>query len=256
MNKTKLFCFPYAGGSAATIYARWKQYLHPQVELIPVELAGRGKRIHERLYNDLPEAIEDVFRVIKEQIASSPYVFFGHSLGGLIAFELAHYIHDRGLPGAQHLFISGKSAPHIQNQDKRKYHLMAEDEFKRELIELGGTPPEIFEFPELLQLFLPLLKSDFKLAETDRPSGQPHPLNSQITVFLGRQDNLTQAQCQGWYDLTVHTCNLHYFSGGHFFLHEHTGQIVQLINEALYKNPDSRQTDWLHTSESNLAGLD
>ena len=254
MKKIKLFCFPYAGGSAAAIYAPWRQYLHPQVELVPVELAGRGRRIHEARYADLPAAIEDAFCLIEGQLSGGAYAFFGHSLGGLIAFELAHCLRDRGYPAARHLFFSGKSAPHVADSHPKQYHLMGEEEFKREVMELGGTPPELFEHPELLQLFLPLLRSDFKLAETPLHPSRLRPLDCRFTVFLGRDDQLSDAQCDGWHDLTARCCNLHYFTGGHFFLHQHTGPIVQIINVGLAECTGCRRTAWLHAPATQPEG--
>lgn len=235
MSKIKLFCFPYAGGSSM-IYNDWKPYLNSEIELIPVELAGRGKRINEPLYVDIKEAIEDVYRIVRPQLNGSQYALFGHSMGGMISYQLYQKLRVEKYQLPIHVFFSGRSAPHVERTDEKKYHLLNEEDFKEEVINLGGTPPDFFDHPELLELFLPLLRNDFKLAETDYYNDEIHPLNSNISVFLGKDEDLTTEQCDGWKRHTKNLCSIHYLNGGHFFLHDETEPIVRLINNALLGN--------------------
>jgi medium-chain acyl-[acyl-carrier-protein] hydrolase len=235
MSKVKLFCFPYAGASAV-IFNKWKQYLDARIELIPVELTGRGKRITEPLYKNVPEVIEDVYKIVTKEISGLPYALFGHSMGGMISYQLGQMLREYNYPVPMHIFFSGRSAPHIKRSEEKIYHLLEEEAFKKEVIELGGTPPEFFDYPELLEVFLPLLKSDFKIAETDLHNEEIFPLDCNITVFLGKDEDLTSEQCDGWKKHTKKLCNIHYFQGGHFFLHEEMEQIVKLINSALIGN--------------------
>lgn len=235
MTKIKLFCFPYAGGSAV-IFSKWKQYLDTRIELVPVELAGRGKRIHESLYEDVPEVIEDVYQIVRKAINGGPYALFGHSMGGMISYQLSQKLRENNYPTPQHIFFSGRSAPHVKRSDEKKYHLLGEEEFRKEVITLGGTPPEFFDHPELLEVFLPLLKNDFKLAESDIHNGEIHPLDCSITVFLGKGEDLTTEQCDGWKKHTKKMCTIHYFEGEHFFINNETEQIVTLINDTLVGN--------------------
>jgi medium-chain acyl-[acyl-carrier-protein] hydrolase len=230
--KINLFCIPYAGGSAV-IYSKWKKYFDPIIELIPVELAGRGRRLQDPLYKNRQHAIEDIFNIIKADIQQRPYALFGHSLGALIGYELALKIRSAGLPQPVHLFLSGKGAPHIQRNDEKKFHLMNDETFKKELIELGGTPPEFFQHPDLLGMFLPLLKNDFKLAETEAQHNAIDPFDVDMTVFLGKDEDLTAAQCDGWKKYTKQICSIHYCEGGHFFLHDKVEQVTRLINQNL-----------------------
>jgi medium-chain acyl-[acyl-carrier-protein] hydrolase len=232
MSKIKLLCFPYAGGSAA-IFSKWKRYLDPSIELLPVELAGRGSRMHEPFYENVTEAVDDVFQLICNDIRNAPYALFGHSMGCLISYELTKKIKLYNLPLPEHVFFSGRGAPHIKRPDEKKYHLMGDVEFRKEVINLGGTPREFFEHPDLMQLFLPVLKNDFRLAEEEREEEKPVPLDTDITVFLGKDDDLTAVQCDGWKVLTRQLCSLYYFEGGHFFIHEQTRNLVGLINHTL-----------------------
>jgi medium-chain acyl-[acyl-carrier-protein] hydrolase len=235
VNKIKLFCFPYAGGSA-NVYVRWKKYLHPEIELQPVELAGRGKRIHSPLYRDVNEATEDVYDRIKKDIAHSSYALFGHSLGGTIAYELAQKIAHTNYRQPLHVFISGHGAPHIERPDEKKYHLMRDDQFKKELLELGGTPPEFFESPELMAFFLPVLKNDFRIAETQVCKKEIRPLDTDITIFLGKEDDMVAEESDGWKHHTKGICSIHYFEGGHFFLHNESQRLAERISATLRKD--------------------
>jgi medium-chain acyl-[acyl-carrier-protein] hydrolase len=232
MKKIKLFCFPYAGGSSL-IYRKWTEYLCPDIEMEAVELAGRGSRIGEPFYGDLTDAVNDAFRIVSPGIKRYPYVLFGHSLGGLICYELALLIRALGFPPPLHIFISGKSAPHVQREDEKIYHLMDDEKFKQEVIGLGGTPPELFEDADMLKIFLPVLRSDFRLAEMEQNSQEINPLDEEITVLLGKEDDQTPEQCDGWKKHTRRRCTIHYFEGGHFFLQEQMEEVVRIINETL-----------------------
>ncbi|AMQ01640.1 Thioesterase [Pedobacter cryoconitis] len=232
MKKIKLFCIPYAGGSA-TIYTKWNRHLSPSVELNAIELAGRGSRIQERLYQNISEAVEDIFKVISKDIGQSPYAIFGHSMGAMLSYKLVQRIRDAGYAEPLHIFFSGRGAPGIKRDDLKKYHLMNDEEFKEAIIKLGGTPPEFFEHPELMEMFLPLLKNDFKLSESDEIHADLRPFDQNLTVFLGKDEDLTAEQCNNWKKHTYKLCNIHYFNGGHFFLHNETKQITKIINNVL-----------------------
>jgi len=232
MTKTKLFCFPYAGGSAQ-IYYNWAKSLNPEIELIPIELAGRGKRFNEPLYKDFDELVDDVFHQIYNDVLETPYALFGHSLGALIAFELVQKIGINKLPNPKHVFYSGKSAPHIEKKRRVILHQLDSEEFKREIIQLGGTPAGIFEHIEFEKLFLPLLRNDFKLAETYNFKEGKNLYDGKITVLLGKEDDLTAEQCHEWSNTTSDVCSIVYFNGGHFFIHNETEKIFKIINNTL-----------------------
>jgi medium-chain acyl-[acyl-carrier-protein] hydrolase len=231
MNKTKLFCLPYAGGSS-TIFAKWEQYLAPGISLRAIEPAGRGRRLHEALYPDMAAAVDDIFNLVLKEVFDGPYALFGHSLGSKYVYKLALKIQETSLSQPVHLFFSGRRPPHVKDKNEKKFHLMNDTEFRQELINLGGTPPEFFEHPELLELFLPVLKNDFRLSE-EEVEGDILPLNCNITVFSGKEDEQTPEQCDGWKYHTRKLCSIHYFNGGHFFIHHEAWRMIQLINHVL-----------------------
>ena len=232
MNKFKLFCFPYAGGSAV-VYHGWKRYLDPRIELIPIELAGRGKRMSEPPYRTIEEATEDVYRLISRQLTGSPYAFFGHSMGSLIAYELAQLHSREGLPAPLHIFFSGRSSPDVCKSEEDRFHLLNDTDFRNRLIALGGTPPELFTSRQLMDIFVPLLRNDFRITETYLPPERIEALDCNITILLGRNDGHTVQQSQGWRAHTKKECHIHIFEGGHFFLHENAAPIAGIINRTL-----------------------
>lgn len=237
-NRIKLFCFPYAGGSSV-MYHQWKPFLQDEIELRPIELAGRGKRIIENPYNDIKDAVEDVFELIYKEVQQSPYMLFGHSMGAMIAYELAQKIREKGLPKPIHMFFSGKGAPNVHRSDEKEYHLLDDSSFKKEVIELGGTPPEFFEHPELMELFLPLLKNDFRIAETHKLTEPIKEFDQDITVLLGKEDDLNAEQCEEWVKHTTEFCYFHHFPGGHFFINDEKKAIVRIIEDVVRKNTRS-----------------
>lgn len=229
MNKIILYCLPYAGGSSV-IYSKWRQYLNPNIELRPIELSGRGKRFSESLYEDIQDAVEDVFNKIKDEIQENQFMLFGHSMGGLITYELAQYIRKSNLRNPLHAFVSGRGAPNLIRPNEKMYSKMDSEKFRKEVLNLGGTPPEFFNHPELLDLFLPILKNDFRIVETYKCDDQVDPLNIDMTVLLGKDDELTIDKNETWKEYTTQKCNIIDIDGGHFFINEQTIKITEIIN--------------------------
>ncbi|OQP61084.1 hypothetical protein A3860_05030 [Niastella vici] len=230
-KKIKLFCLPYAGGTAA-YYDKWKPLLFPCIEMIPVELAGRGKRMHEPFSDDVSVMVEDVVaRVSTEINDSAPYAFFGHSMGGLLAYLVACRLEETRGTTAAHLFISAKGAPHIQRPDRTPYHSLPREEFVSAIVKLGATPAEVFEYDELLDLFMPLLRCDFRIGETVLAEKDIRQLSSDITILTGSNDDILQEQVEGWKSYTRKKYNIHVFDGGHFFINEHVKSVTDLIND-------------------------
>ena len=243
MSKINLFCLPYAGGSSV-VFNEWSKYLLSDLKVKPVELAGRGKRIREPFYQNLDEAVDDVFQIISESIRHEPYMIFGHSMGSWIAYQLVQEIYKQALPRPLCIFFSGAGAPHLPRRNHKIFHLMDDEKFEKEVLGLGGTPPEIFKYPELKEIFLPVLKNDFRIVETQIWPSEIKKLDQNITVFLGKDDDLTAEQCDGWKHHTSQLCNIHFFEGGHFFLHPHKKEICSIMN--LHVKSLSTYLDKLH----------
>jgi len=230
--RTKLFCFPHAGGSTMTFKA-WEPLMPPGIELCPVELAGRGRRISEPMYHSITEAVGDVYRLLKVQMQSAPYAVYGHSMGALIAFELAKRARKEKLPAPQHMFFAGKEAPHVKLPEEKMFHRFPEDKFKEKLIQLGGESKELFDNPDLLKLLMPMLKNDFFITETYDHNQAVEPFDGDITLFIGREDDIVDEEISGWLDQTRGMCSIHYLHGDHFFVQTHLKKVVGVITSQL-----------------------
>jgi medium-chain acyl-[acyl-carrier-protein] hydrolase len=231
-SKLKLVCLPYAGGSS-TIYSNWKNYLHPRIELNPIELAGRGKRFSEPFYHNFSDAVDDVYRLIKDDIDYSPYAFFGHSMGSILAFELANKI--RGLKHQEpiHLFLSGRYPPHLR-KEREILHKLPDNEFGEEILKKGGTPKEFFSNVELVSVLLPVIKADYRILETYEYFPNNFKFEYDISVFGGQSDiDIPLSDLNEWRLYTNKECKIYEFRGGHFFIHEEKENIVKIINHTL-----------------------
>lgn len=225
--KIRLFCFPYAGGGAIA-FLRWQREVLPEIEICPIELPGRGKRFTEQPFTSLPPLIEALARGI-EPYLTSPFAFFGHSMGGLISFELARYLRRQQMASPAHLFVSAFRAPQLPDTDP-PIHQLPDDEFIYELKRFNGTPPAVLENTELMQLLLNTLRADFSLCETYTYTEEA-PLSCPLSVFGGVQDKeVTRVELEQWQKQTTHDFSLRMFPGDHFFLFPMQRLLLQTIS--------------------------
>lgn len=227
----KLFCFPYAGGSAM-IYKKWTRYLGREIELCPVELAGRGIRFKEVRITAFEDTIDDVYRQIKGQLKAS-FAFYGHSMGAVIAYELARKLKKEHqiLPG--HLFLSGRGAPHME--PNVRYSQMEKEELYEEIKKLGGTTEDFFEDEIIRETFMPILLDDFKMLESYQYKEEDSALECSFSILNGKQDHtLTSREIIGWKKLCKSHCAMHNFDGDHFFINSCTEAVVGHIKDVLF----------------------
>ena len=225
----RLFCFPYAGGSSF-IFRTWSDSLPQSVEVCAIELPGRGKQMKLPPFNKIEPLVDEIASVIHPYL-DKPFAFFGHSMGGLVSFQLARLLRKKYGIYPVNLFISGRRAPQIPDADP-PIHKLPEPAFIEELRHLNGTPREVLENAELMQLFLPILRADFAVLETYIYTSEP-PLECPITVFGGLQDlEVSCDKLEAWQEQTKADFNLHMFPGDHFFLH--SAQSLLLENLAQY----------------------
>jgi len=231
LASARLFCFPYVGGGSS-IYRGWADDRQGQLEIVPLELPGRDKRLWEKPYSRLPPLVEALADALPQD---KPFAFLGHSMGALVAFELARELErrDLGLPCC--LFVSGSSAPQIPLKTSPR-HLLSDTELLAELRNLGGTSEEILQDSEMMELFLPTIRADFALVETYQYV-QSTALNCPIMVFHGDQDHeSTREDALAWRLQTSSTFSLYTFRGDHFFLHSAKGAMLSLIKKAVSSN--------------------
>lgn len=225
LARLRLFCFPYAGGGAP-IYRLWPQSLPSEIEVCVGQLPGRGTRLREQPFTSLDALVEAAAEAIAP-LLDKPFALFGHSMGAMISFELARKLREQGRPQPVHLFVSGRRAPQLPNRDTMSYNL-PEAELGQELLRLNGTPREVLEHPELMELMLPLLRADFSVVETYvyRPGV---PLDCPLTAFGGLRDaEVSREQLEAWREQTTGEFTLRMLPGDHFFLNDPQSQALLL----------------------------
>lgn len=231
-GKIKLFTIPYAGGTAF-VYNKWKDFLHSGIEMCAIELSGHGLRIKEALYNSFGEAVEDICKIVINQKGNDDYAIFGHSMGGLLTYEVIHRLMEFGIQQPQHIFFSGINPPFASRPYKSLYKL-SDEEFIKEIFSYGGTPKELLVHEKLMKLFLPILRSDYRIFELYEYKTGRKLFDCDITVLSGKEDPLIEYdQIDSWQECTTGYSKSFIFNGGHFFINEHTREIVNIINTAL-----------------------
>ncbi|MDB9525389.1 alpha/beta fold hydrolase [Oscillatoria sp. CS-180] len=227
---SRLFCFPYAGGSSQ-IFRTWPKYLPDEIEVVAVELPGRGSRFREAPFTDLVALVQALLDVLPPYL-DKPFAFFGHSMGGLIAFELAQQM-QRSPNRPFHLIVSGHAAP--QNPPVRPpIHDLPKVEFIEQIRQLNGTPSELLDSQEFQQLFLPVLRSDFTLLETYQYLPNRSPLEIPLTVLGGLQDpDVSCDDLQDWQTQTQKEFSAILFTGDHFFINAVQQDVLETLAEIL-----------------------
>lgn len=228
--RLRLFCFPYAGG-AASIYRNWADELPPDVDVCPIQLPGRESRLTEQPLDDFAAIIQAMTRYLHPYL-NIPFALFGHSMGALLGFELARYLRQHYYLSPVQLFISGCSAPQIFDFGRR-IHDLPEPEFLEEVRSLNGTPDEVLQHPELMQLLMPVLRADFGVVETYTYT-PGDPLDCPISVFGGMQDDeVGRDDLEAWRQQTRGAFQLRMFPGDHFFLHADRALLLAALSEDL-----------------------
>jgi len=231
MTKMKLLCLPYAGASAS-VYEKWSRYLNENIELYQIELVGRGKRNKESFYNSISEAVDDIYEIIKKDLDNFQFAIFGHSMGSILAYELYYKLISENRRIPLHIFFSGKEALHIEKEHSN-IHNATFEVLKSEILNLGGTPSMLFDEPELRDLFIPIIRADYKIIETYKYMKRPEKIRSNITIFHGDNDETVSSDISEWKFHAVNQCKIHKFSGGHFFINDYMREIVNIINSTL-----------------------
>ena len=219
----RLFCFPYAGGNPA-IFREWCGALGGRAELFAMQLPGRGVRFAEAPLRSVGLIVHHLANAILP-LMDRPCVFFGHSNGALICYELARELARRGEPGPEHVIVSAKRAPHLPRLGPVVFDL-PDAQFIEVLRDYEGTPPEVLSDAELLACLLPAIRADFGLSDLYQHRAG-FPLACDMTLFGSLNDRYVpfddllawREQCKGRSATKV-------FDGGHFFLHQHAAHLI------------------------------
>lgn len=231
--RLQLLCFPYAGGTAASFHG-WSARLPPGIELCAIQLPGHGNRLPEPRFSRLTPLVEALELALGPTLEEAPYACFGHSLGALVAYELARRRERRGRSGPVRLYVSGHRGPHLPARH-RAMHALPEDELLSELERLDGGAEEALSDAELRSLALPILRDDFAIAETyAHVPGQP--LGAPIFALGGTHDPIVEkGELLAWREHTRGSFRCEFVPGGHFFIETAQDAMLGLLAEDLWR---------------------
>jgi surfactin synthase thioesterase subunit/glycosyltransferase involved in cell wall biosynthesis len=226
-----LFCFPYAGGGAMA-YRAWRDSL-PELAVVAARLPGRESRLGEPPIPSMTEVVETLGAEILPRLTSGPFAFFGHSMGAIIAFELARWLRARGHAGPKSLHVSAARPP-VFRLDWTPGPEPEEAEFLQELRRLEGMPRDVLENPELMRVALPAIRADAALYRQYRY--QPtEPLDTPVFAYGGESDpNIRPEHLSRWAEVTSGPLALRMFPGGHFFIQSGTREFLQALQQDLH----------------------
>jgi len=239
MTKVKLICIPFAGGSKYA-YQSFNKFCPQTIELITLELPGRGARHGERRLTDIASMVRDIFTQIKPYLSArdnaigigNSYVLYGHSMGALLVYELIKFIRAENLQLPMALFLTGHGAPGTRIETSR--HLLSKDEFINEIRSLGGSPEEVLQDETLMLFFEPILRADFEAIETYEYE-ECEKFDIPITVVIGSHEETTQKEAKEWKEISDNEFELLELPGKHFFIFEHAEKLMQLIVKKIHQ---------------------
>ncbi len=222
-----MFFFPYAGGGP-TVYNNWSARFPNNMETWIAHYPGRGSRYNEPPIKELITLVEKINEAI-QPLLDKPFIFFGHSLGGMVAFELIRHLRQRKLPQPNILFVSACGAPQLPDPHP-PIHTLPDAEFIKSLQELNGIPAEVVDHSELMKLLLLTLRADFEAIESYQYTSNGPPLTCPIIAFGGHDDlRVSQESLEGWASHTNSQFSSQYFPGDHFFINTSKEAIIASI---------------------------
>ena len=227
----RLFLFPHAGGGPA-VFGKWPAEFPDNVEIWIARYPGRGSQHDESPIKELNDLAERLSQDV-QSLLDKPYAFFGHSMGGWVAFEMTRRLRKNDLPQPTTLFVSGCNAPHLPDPHPPIYRL-PDPEFLDALHALNGIPAELMNLPEVIEWFLPALRADFEAVDTYVYNPNGSPLDRPIIAFGGLNDtHVSRESIEGWVSHTDASFKSQYFPGDHFFINSAREAVIASITSEL-----------------------
>ncbi|KAA2254460.1 thioesterase [Solihabitans fulvus] len=227
--RIRLVCLPHAGG-AATAYRQWPRSLPGDVEMLAVQYPGRQDLVNERCIDDMTE-LADVVTDSLLPYTDVPLALFGHSMGALVAYEVAWRLEHRHGVVPRALFVSAQKPPHLQ--DRGDLHLRGDQALIAEVNRLGDVDPIIFTDPDLRDLVLPAIRGDFHLLGTYDPE-PGRTISAPLVAHLGDRDpDVDLASVLGWSKTTTGPADHRVWEGDHFYLVQQEAALLGDLAERL-----------------------
>jgi surfactin synthase thioesterase subunit len=230
-----LFCFAHAGGGPS-FFRPWQAGLAPEIAVRRVALPGREWRLDEPPFRHITDLIDPLCTAL-EPCLDQPYALFGHSMGAVVAYEVARRFSrpsgsSETAPAC--LIVSGRRAPGLAT-GRRRLSGLPDEEFVAEVGRLNGIPAEVLTEPELLEMLLPPLRADFELAETYQPLPGGR-LSCPVAAYLSTADpEVEYGGVLGWRETTTGEFTVRVFSGDHFYLKGGRPDVLNAVRDDLLR---------------------
>jgi surfactin synthase thioesterase subunit len=224
----RLVCFPHAGG-AASFFFPVSTALAPAVEVLAVQYPGRQDRRHDRPMESVAELADAVCAALVPW-SDRPLLFFGHSMGAVVAFEVTRRLEAGGGVPPAVLVASGRGAPSRQRSEG--VHLLDDDGVVAKIRRINGTDTRILGDDEVLRMVLPAIRADYTAVETYRATDAA--VRCPVTAFVGDDDAMcTVPEARAWGEHTTGGFALRVFPGGHFYLADQREAVAEALREIL-----------------------
>ncbi|MCX4750305.1 alpha/beta fold hydrolase [Kitasatospora sp. NBC_01287] len=229
--RARLVCFPHAGGSAS-YYFPVSAALSPELDVFAVQYPGRQDRRADPFIDTIDELADVIHLALTPTVRDGgPFAFFGHSMGSVLAFEVARRFEERDGISPAAVFASGRRAPSRLREEN--VHLRDDAGIIKEMRNLGGTDSRVLGDPELLAMVLPAIRNDYRAVER-YSRGTDARIAAPIVVLTADDDpRTTVEEARAWSDHTTGTSELHTFTGGHFYLEQHAGPVINVISRTM-----------------------
>jgi surfactin synthase thioesterase subunit len=221
---------------------QWQRFLAPGIIVVPLEpsrhpakkTAARSVTLFETLVRDLQTKLE-------ARRDKAPYAFWGHSMGAVLAYELAARLQRVGQRGPTHLFVSGMRPPHHGARDLRLIQELSDVELLTELRQQGGLPEFVLSRPDFLEHLLGNTRRDLESFRTYRHDSELTSVRDlNLSVLIGSDDEINFPDVHEWNRYTTGRCNVHVFEGGHFFIFDNRETISKLMLTEIGRGDASR----------------
>lgn len=224
----RILVLPYAGGSAEIIANKLKYNVSKEIEVIPIELAGRGRRFGECLITGFDEQLKDVLDQIQKYIYDNvEYALLGYSMGSVLCYELYYEIMKNKWKMPETIFFCASSVPEKSIRNRKLDDASIIDE----MVRLGGTSEEVLQIQELMELILPIMRADFQVLNTYEYRKRDKKIECPISIHCGYDDDVYQ-DIRLWDNYSTEECQYNFYEGGHFFINDVPKEMGE--NIALY----------------------
>jgi medium-chain acyl-[acyl-carrier-protein] hydrolase len=229
--RARLIAFPYAGAGAVA-YHQWASLLPADIELISIQYPGRGRLRNMSPCASIEELAAEACKTVL-LFTDKPFYFFGHSMGGRVAFQTIRLLTRSGKHLPKAFIASACEAPSSEPDRKPSLHTLPDEQFIDGIKDYGGMPAEVLQSPDMLSFVLPLLRADMTALETWCCPKVP-PLNIPMVVLSGENDPIVDLEQQRrWSEFANSAFSFQVLSGGHFFIKDQLPAVIGIIKEVI-----------------------